>query len=97
MNSYLRNALKLSFISSEITGKEVNTSAGPDIPWTISNKYYTADVHFHVQKPAKPPALPLYPPETAGEKVPAILFIWAKGEVSLYHLRLSKQHAHLHG
>lgn len=80
------NILNLSPILSEIIGEEVASSSASnsDIPWTISNKYYTAHTHFHIQTPSKPLALPLCPPKNPGEKVPAILFVWTKGEVSTF-------------
>ena len=49
-------------------------SASSSIPWTIANKYYTADVHFETR-------------ELAGfagyhaSEVPAVIYVWRRGEV----------------
>lgn len=45
-----------------------------DIPWTIKNKYYSADVHFHLVEYA------YWDPQLAF-RVPAIIFVWARGQV----------------
>jgi hypothetical protein len=45
------------------------------IPWTISNKYYAADVHFEIIPISEWSAKHV-------EGVPAILFVWEQGEVS---------------
>ncbi|KAG0693537.1 hypothetical protein DFH29DRAFT_816257, partial [Suillus ampliporus] len=45
------------------------------IPWTITNKYYTADVHFEVHQ------LPEWrPSDNELESVPAVLYTWTAGE-----------------
>ena len=46
------------------------------IPWTIVNKYYTADVHFEPHGFEHFRAL-----HAVG--VPAIIYVWGPGEVSL--------------
>lgn len=46
------------------------------IPWTIVNKYYTADVHFSVQDVAG-----LLSPVDEGTKVPAIVYVFDRREV----------------
>ena len=46
------------------------------IPWTIRNKYYSADVHFHLVEFAH------WNPQSA-LRVPAIIFVWTRGQVSI--------------
>ncbi|CAE6458886.1 unnamed protein product [Rhizoctonia solani] len=50
------------------------------IEWTIKNKYYTAPVHIYLHQVSKPPAKPLWPPETDDERAPALIFVFRKGE-----------------
>ncbi|KAK0201815.1 hypothetical protein DFS33DRAFT_1350286 [Desarmillaria ectypa] len=53
-------------------------------PWTISNKYYTAEVHFLARqiKGLAPYHL---------QEIPALIFVWEKGETYKHHIhRLSK-------
>jgi len=47
------------------------------IPWTISNKYYSASVHFaaHTIHGLSPHHL---------QNAPAVIFVWAQGEVCLF-------------
>lgn len=46
----------------------------PLIPWTISNKYYTADVHFKlVSYGALAPDAP--------QNIPAVIYVWERGTV----------------
>ena len=47
-----------------------------DIPWTIRNKYYSADVHFQLVEYAH------WDPQSA-RRVPAVIFVWARGQVTL--------------
>ena len=61
----------------------VSTSADPlaagsstSIPWTIANKYYTADVHFEAHEFEH-----FRVHHAVG--VPAIIYVWGPGEVSL--------------
>ena len=49
-------------------------SSNVDIPWTIKNKYYSADVHFHLVEYA------YWDPQLA-LRVPAIIFVWTRGQV----------------
>ncbi|KAG1745958.1 uncharacterized protein EDB91DRAFT_1119769 [Suillus paluster] len=52
-----------------------NTNNPSIIPWTIANKYYTADVHFEVHQ------LPEWrPSDHELESVPAVLYTWTAGE-----------------
>ncbi|THV00857.1 hypothetical protein K435DRAFT_837102 [Dendrothele bispora CBS 962.96] len=54
------------------------------IPWTISNKYYSADVHFFVRD-IKGLAPYLF------KDAPALIFVWRKGEAYRHHIhRLSQ-------
>ncbi|KAJ7600717.1 hypothetical protein C8J56DRAFT_911093 [Mycena floridula] len=52
---------------------------GTSIPWTISNKYYTASVHFsaHTIKGLAPHVL---------KDVPAVVFVWAQGQAFKHHI-----------
>ncbi|KAL0961451.1 hypothetical protein HGRIS_006396 [Hohenbuehelia grisea] len=43
------------------------------IPWTISNKYYSADVHFQVRPVAGFSTHHI-------QRAPAVIFVWSKGE-----------------
>ncbi|KDQ15089.1 hypothetical protein BOTBODRAFT_32072 [Botryobasidium botryosum FD-172 SS1] len=58
----------------------LDAGQGIIIPWEISNKYYTAPVHFFAQPLARLPAVPLWPPELESEKVPAIIFAFHRRE-----------------
>jgi hypothetical protein len=58
------------------------------VTWTISNKYYTADVHFQIVQ------LKEWSPKQA-EGVPAVLFVWQKGEVSSAEFVVALIHAKL--
>lgn len=71
-------------LSSEFSGAidatpNTNTSdaASTTIPWTISNKYYTADVHFETRE------LHTFATYHASE-VPAVIYVWDRGEVRIY-------------
>ncbi|KAL1742262.1 hypothetical protein HDZ31DRAFT_43612 [Schizophyllum fasciatum] len=54
--------------------------AAEHIPWTISNKYYAADVHF------APHAVHGLSPHRV-RAVPALVFTWAHGEAYKHHIR----------
>ncbi|KAJ7134712.1 hypothetical protein C8R44DRAFT_771222 [Mycena epipterygia] len=49
------------------------------IPWTLSNKYYSADVHFsaHTITGLSPHVV---------QNVPAVIFVWSKGEAYKHHV-----------
>ncbi|TFK74839.1 hypothetical protein BDN72DRAFT_634880 [Pluteus cervinus] len=49
-------------------------------PWTISNRYYTAAVHFsvHIMHGLSPHLM---------QNVPAIIFVWAQGESYKHHIQ----------
>ncbi|KAF5360370.1 hypothetical protein D9756_004916 [Leucocoprinus leucothites] len=54
------------------------------IPWTIENKYYSADVHFavHPMRGLAPYLL---------QNIPAIIFVWASNEAYKHHVeRISR-------
>ncbi len=53
-----------------------------DIPWTIKNKYYSANVHFHLVEYA------YWNPQLA--HVPAIIFVWTRGQV----IPFGSRHSH---
>lgn len=44
------------------------------IPWTISNKYYVADVHFEAHENKELTS-------HHAQSVPAVIFVWSHGEV----------------
>jgi len=60
------------------------------VPWTIVNKYYTADVEFLVH--------PLSSWESISNTLfaPALLFVWNRGEPYRDHIRKISQHASQH-
>ncbi|KAH9939807.1 hypothetical protein B0H21DRAFT_755983 [Amylocystis lapponica] len=66
-----------------LSGASSPQSSVPDapssIPWTIANKYYTADVHFHTRSFAD------YGAQHA-VGVPAIIYVWAHGEPYRDHI-----------
>ncbi|CAE7095251.1 unnamed protein product [Rhizoctonia solani] len=66
-----------TFTSNPLTP---NPSDEAYIEWTIKNKYYTAPVNLYLHQVSKPPAKPLWPPETDNERVPALIFVFGKGE-----------------
>ncbi|KAI0252375.1 hypothetical protein BJV78DRAFT_1202454 [Lactifluus subvellereus] len=49
------------------------------IPWTIKNKYYSADVHFHLVEYAH------WDPQLA-LRVPAVIFVWTRGQLYAEHV-----------
>ncbi|KAG8680588.1 hypothetical protein FRC09_018127 [Ceratobasidium sp. 395] len=65
-----------------LTSTPLTTHSDDDsyVEWTIKNKYYAAPVHMYLHQTSKPPAKPLWPPETDGERVPALIFVFRKGE-----------------
>ncbi|KAF7985561.1 hypothetical protein HWV62_3825 [Athelia sp. TMB] len=68
---------KLSGIKNEApvaSSSPADLSNGTNIiPWTISNRYYTADVHFSLHDAKAWSSLLAY-------GVPAVIFVWAHGE-----------------
>jgi hypothetical protein len=57
----------------ELHASLTNSEPAVSIPWTISNKYYTADVHFELRQ------LHDFAGYLASE-VPAVVFVWNQGE-----------------
>lgn len=55
--------------------------ASTSIPWTISNKYYTADVHFEIRETKS------FVGYHASE-VPAVVYVWNRGETYKEHVPL---------
>ena len=49
---------------------------GNAIPWTITNKYYTANVHFEAHEVRAWSTL-------LADGVPAVIFLWAQGEARI--------------
>ncbi|KAI0269765.1 hypothetical protein BC834DRAFT_863238 [Gloeopeniophorella convolvens] len=49
------------------------------IPWTIRNRYYSANVHFHLAQCA--PTLPQF-----AEPIPAVIFVWQRGQPYAEHI-----------
>lgn len=58
---------------SQLHAEFTNSAPSVSIPWTISNKYYTADVHFELR------TLEGFAGYLASE-VPAIVYVWNHGE-----------------
>ncbi|KAF7346440.1 hypothetical protein MSAN_01872000 [Mycena sanguinolenta] len=58
---------------------QTGLGASTRIPWTLSNKYYSADVHFaaHTVTGLAPHAV---------RNVPAVVFVWARGEAYKHHV-----------
>lgn len=68
-------------IQSEETANDTKDLLSSDIikiPWTIENRYYSADVHFavHPMRGLAPYIL---------QNVPAIIFVWESNKVSYSH------------
>ncbi|KXN82863.1 hypothetical protein AN958_02137 [Leucoagaricus sp. SymC.cos] len=64
--------------------KDLLSSDLVKIPWTIENKYYSADVHFavHPMRGLAPYLL---------QNIPALIFVWASNEAYQHHLeRISR-------
>ena len=53
-----------------------------DTPWTIRDKYYSTDVHFHLIEYAH------WDPQSV-LRIPAIIFVWARGQVISFGLSIS--------
>ncbi|KAJ8080493.1 hypothetical protein PM082_017326 [Marasmius tenuissimus] len=62
-----------------VEGKDSENGDGKSIPWTISNKYYSADVHFWAR-----PIKGLAPYHL--QEVPAVIFAWSKGNAYKHHV-----------
>jgi len=60
---------------AESTPLSLNPSVPLTIPWTISNRYYTADVHFSVW------TIDTLFPEVFARQPPAVVFTWFEDEV----------------
>ncbi|TFY59210.1 hypothetical protein EVG20_g7876 [Dentipellis fragilis] len=63
------------------TDDRVDIPSSNPIPWTIANKYYTADVHFHLAE------FQHWDPHTV-QSVPAVIYVWQRGDVSLWTVDL---------
>lgn len=71
-------------LSDDSTSLNVTNETEKHLPWTISNKYYTAKVHFLARQ-----IKGLAPYHLQG--IPALIFVWEKGETYKHHIhRLSK-------
>ncbi|TFY67258.1 hypothetical protein EVG20_g3997, partial [Dentipellis fragilis] len=55
------------------TDDRVDIPSSNPIPWTIANKYYTADVHFHLAE------FQHWDPHTV-QSVPAVIYVWQRGD-----------------
>ncbi|KIK93380.1 hypothetical protein PAXRUDRAFT_12698 [Paxillus rubicundulus Ve08.2h10] len=61
-------------LEHELTNDDLVDEQSSSVPWTIVNKYYTADVQFVVRQPS---------PWVSNEdelQAPAIIFVWTNGE-----------------
>ncbi|TRM63825.1 hypothetical protein BD626DRAFT_536592 [Schizophyllum amplum] len=65
---------------SPISGTASLSADTERIPWTISNKYYSANVHF------APHAIHGLSPHRV-QNVPAVIFVWAHGEAYKHHIQ----------
>ncbi|KAK0221925.1 hypothetical protein IW262DRAFT_1493652 [Armillaria fumosa] len=71
-------------LSDSSTSLNVTNETEKHLPWTISNKYYAAEVHFLARQ-----IKGLAPYHLQG--IPALIFVWEKGETYKHHIhRLSK-------
>ncbi|KAJ7695642.1 hypothetical protein B0H17DRAFT_1054969 [Mycena rosella] len=70
-----------ALVSTEPTHQPHESGLGESIriPWTLSNKYYSADVHFaaHTIAGLSPHIV---------RNVPAVVFVWSKGEAYKHHV-----------
>ncbi|KAI0283911.1 hypothetical protein BGY98DRAFT_635701 [Russula aff. rugulosa BPL654] len=73
-----RTAVKLIKAFVDDTSEEQLPSSN-SIPWTIKNKYYSADVHFHLIEYAH------WDPQST-RRVPAVIFVWARGQPYAEHV-----------
>lgn len=78
--------LELNFVQLvAITGRTATTdSVQSGLPWTISNKYYTADVAFQM----------VHSVSSIHEDVPAVLIVVTRTSVSCSDVGPQKPHAH---
>ncbi|KAK0487365.1 hypothetical protein IW261DRAFT_611015 [Armillaria novae-zelandiae] len=75
---------ELPSLSDSSTSLNMANNTEKHFPWTISNKYYTAEVHFLARQ-----IKGLAPYHLQG--IPALIFVWEKGETYKHHIhRLSK-------
>ncbi|KAH8998645.1 hypothetical protein EDB92DRAFT_1836349 [Lactarius akahatsu] len=65
-------AVKLIKLFIDDNSADLPTS-NVDIPWTIKNKYYSAEVHFHLVEY-------VYWDLQLARRVPAIIFVWTRGQ-----------------
>lgn len=63
--------VSLGIVDEDLTGHS------DVIPWTIANKYYTAEVHFSVQDLHR-----IASPMDEGMKAPAIVYVFDRQKVS---------------
>ncbi|KZT53949.1 hypothetical protein CALCODRAFT_485956 [Calocera cornea HHB12733] len=66
------------------------------VPYTLTNKYYTARVYFQLQPLAKPPAPPLWPPDVDDDRARAVIWVFDKRqhEPALFDRLLPALEAH---
>ena len=60
------------------------------VPWTIVNKYYSADVHFQIQ------TVNDWGAELACWHAPAVIFVWTHGEVRLDKIKSKHSYLRMH-
>ncbi|KAF7365118.1 hypothetical protein MVEN_00383100 [Mycena venus] len=72
-------AASISISASETQTQHSGLGESTRVPWTLSNKYYSADVHFaaHTITGLAPHVV---------RNVPAVIFVWAKGEAYKHHV-----------
>lgn len=75
--------IKIPVIKALVVDDTSDLPASNPIPWTIRNRYYTADVHFHLVEFAH------WDPKSSLRGVPAVIFVWARGQVTIIPRSLS--------
>lgn len=67
----------------ELSGSNAPASSFSDsiVPWTIVNKYYTADVHFHTRTFSEFRI-------SHADGVPAVVYVWEHGQVCFVAITL---------
>ncbi|KIY46740.1 hypothetical protein FISHEDRAFT_60138 [Fistulina hepatica ATCC 64428] len=83
-------ANRIRHISSGTSSSDTLITDTSAIPWTLSNKYYTADVHFSAH------AIQGFSPHLLKE-VPAVIFVWSHGEAYKHHIERMASDIERHG
>jgi hypothetical protein len=65
------------------TASENIVSLDTIVPWRISNKYYDANVHFSIFMMSLDDVNGVTPPKDIGEGMPAVIYAFERGAVSM--------------